>query len=250
MIAKRLTQLAEVSAMRYAGLCQLWQGVFDRALTDKNFGYADHPSNVARECYVLAETFLTDEREHIDRMLEEIASDAHQTTLSQIASADSDGLEDAALDHLAQTAHYLADELIAQIHRDIAMVRQAIQRIQLEVYTAARAKRISERQALIEYSISNRETLQFMFHDRYARKWSSKKFVRALWRHTLLAAYNETVMLTLADHGIETAAVVSDQSDHAATISLTGALNMMSYADSRAEYFHPNSNAYLSMEPR
>lgn len=250
MIAKRLTQLAEESAMRYAALCQLWQGVFDRALTDKHFGFADHPSNVARECYALAETYLADERDHIDRIIEEVAREAHQTTLSQIASADSDELEDAALDHLAQTAHYLADELIAQIHRDIAMVRQAVQRIQLEVYTAARARRIPERQALIEHQIAHREALQFMFADRYARKWSSKKFVRGLWRHTLLSAYNETVMIDLADHGLETAAVMHEQDGHAATISLTGALNLMSYADSRAEYFHPNSNAYLSMEPR
>lgn len=238
--------------MRYAGLCQTWQGAFDRALTDKHFGYADHPSNVARECYALAETFLRDERDHIDRIIEEVARDAHQTTLSKISSADSDELEDAALDHLAQTAHYLADELIAQIHRDIAMMRQTIQRVQLDVYTAARAKRMSERQALIEYQIGNRETLQFMFHDRYARKWSSKKFVRGLWRHTLLSVYNETVMIDLADHGIERASVASLEQGHeihAATITLTGALNMMSYADARAEYFHPNSNAYLSLEP-
>lgn len=251
MIAKILTTTAETCAMRYAALCSTWQSAFDHALNDKHFGYADHPGNVAKGCYVQAEAFLADEREHIDRIIEEIASDAHQKTLQQLSSEDSAELPAAALDHLAVTAAYLADELIAQIHRDIAMVRQAVQRAQLDVYTNARARRIPERQSLIEYRISNSDHLNFMFHDRHARKWSSKKFVRGLWRHTLLSVYNETVMIALADHGLERAGVYDTDQGHQiqiASITLTGATDLDGYADVRSDYFHPNSSNFLGME--
>jgi hypothetical protein len=251
VIAKRLTQFAESSAMRYAAMCDLWQSAFDAGLNDKHFGYADHAGNVAKSCLDAAESYLADEREHIDRIIEEIALDARTATLRQLSSNDSAELPDALLDHLSMTATYIADELIAQIHRDVAMVRQAIQRVQLDVYTTARAKGMPERQALIEYRISNSEHLDFLFHDRYARKWASKKFIRALWRASLLGVYNETVMITLADHGVTTAGIFEREQGkevQIATISLIGEVNGQTYADVRIEHFHPNSPCYLAME--
>lgn len=248
MIGKKLTQTAEVSAMRYASLCEGWQHRFDQALNDKHFGYADHITRVVADCYALAETFLADERDDIARTIAEIASDAHQKTLSEIESVDSAEMTPTALAHLSEMERYVADELIAQIHRDIALVRRQLHKIQLEVASMVRARGLQERAALIEYRINNSENLKFMFHDRYARKWSSKKFVRAMWRHSLLATYNEIVMLTLADHGIGRAAVMG-QGGYMQSIALDGSQELDSYQDVSTEIFHPNTDAYLAREP-
>lgn len=249
MIGKRLTQIAESSAMRYASLCEGWQLRFDQALIASRFGFADHIQGVVTDCYALAETFLADEREHVTRIVAEIASDAHRQTKAEISSNDSDELSPSALTHLGEMERYVADELIAQIHRDVAMVRRALSKIQLEVTTTARSRGITERQAQIEYRINNSENLKFMFHDRYARKWSSKKFVRGMWRHSLLQTYNEIVLMTLADHGLQRAAIMDRTGQVIEIVAIAFEPQLFSYADVVSDYFHPNSDAYLAMEP-
>jgi hypothetical protein len=251
MILDRLTTYAEQAAARYGMLTDSWRSLYQNALNSSQFGWAAQAGNVVREAYAIAETFLAEERQIADRVVAEVAHDALETTLAEIASADTSELSDAVLEHLRATQSYILDELIAQVHRDIALLRQTLQRAVLEVNIASRSRGISKRTALIEYMIGNQSQMDFVFHDRTARKWASKKFVRAIWRHTLLAVYNEVALMTLADHGL-TRARVRHQNPaadaHNMVISFGPNADLPTYSEIRNEIFHPNANAIIAME--
>lgn len=251
MIAARLTQEAETASARYGLLTEAWRSLFHEALNASDFGSTAASARVVERAFAIASDFLTTERENIARIMREIAREAHQRTLDEIESVETRELTDAALTHLSEMAEYVDGELVAQIHRDIGLLRQTIQRTALEVSLAVRSRGISERMALVEYRIGNQADLKFVFHDRQARKWASKKFVRAMWRHALLAIYNETVMLTLSEHGIARARVVHEDEGadvHDMVIAFGSNTELPTYSEIRNEVFHPNAHAILAME--
>lgn len=251
MILTKLGFEADAAAARYGLLCEAWRSLFNDALNRGDFGSPANARNLERELHAIADTFLKEEIKAASRIVEEIAREAHAATLREIASASAPELSAQALEHLSAIEQYLSEELVAQLYRDIALVRQTLRRVALEVSVAARSQGKSERVALIEYRIGNRSELEFMFHDRYARKWTSKKFVRGLWRHTLLSVYNEVVMMTLADHGIERARVHHADGKaevHGMVIAFGSNSQLPTYSEIRDTVFHPNANAYLTME--
>lgn len=253
MILDQLTQYAESAATRYGMLTDSWRSLFQNALNSSAFGSPAQASRVVKEAYAIAESFLDEERAQADRVSTAVALEAHQTTLAQIASIDAQELTDAALEHLSASQNYMIDELVAQIHRDIALLRSTLQRAVLEVSIAARARGISKRTALIEYMIGNQAQMNFVFHDRHARKWASKKFVRAMWRHTLLAVYNEIVLIALADHGLSRAQVQHQDpaaDAHGMLVAIGSNADLPTYSEIRNEIFHPNANAVLAMEDK
>lgn len=251
MIINRLSAEGDTAAARYSLLTESWRSLFLNALNDADFGSAAQAIRVSQDAYRLAEVFLAEERLAAERVFEDIATEAHQTTIKEIESIDASELTAQTLEHLRVTQSYIDSELVAQIHRDIALVRDSLQRVVLEVSLASRSRGISSRQALIEYRIGNAKELSFVFQDRQTRRWSSKKYVRALWRHTLLAVYNETVMMTLADHGLDRAMVVHQDADaqsHGMIVTFGSSSDLPTYSEIRATVFHPNANAWLEME--
>lgn len=251
MIQHRLTQEADQAAARYGLLAAGWQGHFSRALNDADFGTSSHSARFIAEALEMAQTYIRHEIVASEAVFSEIATEAHLTTLDEIASNDADTLTERVTEHLSAAREYAADELLAQINRDLALMRRALQRVSLEVYAAARSRGISQRQALIEYRIGNSAELDFAFHDRTNRKWSSRKFVRTLWRHSLLSVYNEVVMLTLADHGLRRARVVHldpNAESHDTLIAFSSSADLPTYSEIRDTIFHPNANAILAME--
>lgn len=251
MIFNRLTQEAESAAVRYGLLTESWRSIFHSALNASDFGSPAVVDRAIEEAYAIASDYLAEERQFMARIVADIATEARQTTLLQIASVDASELSDRAGEHLRATQSYIESELIAQIHRDVALLRQQLQRVDLEVTIASTSRGISERAALIEYRIGNQADLQFVFHDRHARKWASKKFVRAMWRHSLLSVYNEIVLITLAEHGLKRAQVVHQDpsaATHGMIIAMGSNAELPTYSEIRNEIFHPNANAVLVME--
>jgi len=251
MIPHRLSLEADAAAARYDMLTSTWQTLYNRALASDRFGYADQAPALAHEAYAIAGTYFETEKDHIASLLEEIATDAHQSVRDKISSRSADELSDDALTHLAATQSYISDEISAQLHRDIALMRQSLQRAVLDVSMMTRTRRIQQRAALIEYRVLNGETLEFTFTDRRARRTPSKTFIRALWRQTLLSVHNEAVLMELADHGIERAAVLHLEDGFVKrkdVISLSGLDDLPTYGEIRGTVFHPNSNAWLDLE--
>lgn len=246
MIPTRLDTKAQAAALRYSVLTDAWQGLFSRALSSPDFGHARQASEVIREAYEIAQIYIDREMNLIASLLYEIAVEAQGLASRKIANTDEDLLAIEAQTHLGETQQYLRDEITAQIHRDIANVRQSLQRVTLDVSILARTRRLKDRMALVAWRLSNDETLSFNFVDRRAHRTPSARFVRGLWRQTMLSVHNETTLFTLADYGQTEAGifkVLEGREEQVATIYLDG--SSPSYSEIRATLFHPNSNAYL-----
>lgn len=249
MIPHKLSLAADQASQRYDNLTRLWQGLFIRMITHPDFGAARLTGELVEAAYADAQTYLDTERAAIDRELTEIAVEAHRELRAKITSNDAENLSDAALEHLSDTREYILDEIIAQIHRDIAFMRNAMQRMGLEIRTIARARRITERRALVEYRLTHSDMLDFVFQDRRGRRTPSRSFIRLLWRQTALAVFNEVVMLTLSDHSIDRAAVMHLEEGVAVQVdTLVIGGDGPTYSELRNTYFHPNANAWLDLE--
>lgn len=248
MIVGRLTEKAETAGNRYQLLVMALSSLYDRAVAGIGFGSAAWTGALMNEARDIASTYIVTEMDVIESELREIAEIARTATLDEISSNDTSELTVEALEHLQASGDYLRDELLAQISRDVATLRKNIQKANLDVSLISRSTGQPLRSAAITRNLSNASGIDFVFHDRASRKWSSKTFVRTTWRHTLLSVYNEVVLLTLADHGINHAEVTHEdpQSEHHGeilTIAPDG--DYASYSDMREIIFHPNAHAVL-----
>jgi hypothetical protein len=126
------------------------------------------------------------------------------------------------------TLRYLEAQIVSQMMRDIAVADQAIGQARL---TGQNLK-------------GGYKSPAFMFYDRLGRQTPSARFVRGLWRMTLISAHNETVLEHIIAAGQSRAAVLHDVKA-TEIITIYDDPVLRSYVDVREELFHPNSNAYL-----
>lgn len=251
MIVGRLNLEAEQARRRYQDLTTVWNALYGRALSSPEFGTAGQASRLAADAWDLLKVYYDREMDLAATAVNDIARGAHQSVRARIASIDSDELSDAALAHLSETQSYLASEIVAQTHRDIALLRRSLQNAVLTVSARARSTGISERQARVEHLMSAEHELDFHFSDRHARRTPAKSFIGMVWRQALLSTHNEITLLTIADHGIDRAGVFRMEGDEEVQqelISLSGEGGLPAYLDIRNTYFHPNANAYLGLE--
>jgi len=252
-ITQRLTSEAEIAGARYGLLVEAWRGIYHRALNDSRFGSAKLIAAVREQGYALARTYLDNEAVFIETAFAQIASDAHSDTTRALGVAVAPELTDDAETHLSAICEYLQSELSIQIERDIAFLIDTLRKTYLTIALSASSRRVSAKNALMEFRLGNAAELQFFFHDRRNQKWSSRKFVRSVWRHSLLAAYNEVALLTIADHAVDVAMVRHDDPSsqfHEMKIALYSGSAFPTYVEIRNEVFHPNANAIVvPLEP-
>jgi len=249
MISNILSERAEAAAARYERLLASYQVLYSRALSGGVFEYVGRIAETVAEAERKARIFLEEEKDWIAKDLYEIASEAQGRVQRKLTQKDAEELTDAALEHLKLTQSFLTDELVAQLQRDIATLRRELQKATLDVRMMARANGISESEAAWRYRMDHDDLVLFHFLDRRSRKMPSRSFIRTIWRMSLLSAYNETVLFTLVDHGIDRAGVVRFEDGvekQVDVISLSG--DAPGYAAVRDTYFHPNANAYLDLE--
>jgi len=247
-ITTRMSAAADEAAARYGNLVESWRSLYQRALDGADFGSQKMFARVQDEAYAIARTYLEQEAATIAFVLTTVALEAQGTTFAELSVDDTKELTEAVSDHLNEAESYLRSELAIQIERDIAFLKLSLRRAVLQVSLAARSRGIPARTALFQYRIGNAQELQFFFHDRGNSKWPSRKFVRSVWRHSLLAAYNEVVLLTLSDHGLDLAQVIHDNPKadvHGMQISMSANGSLPTYAEIRNEVFHPNADAIL-----
>lgn len=247
-IRGRMTVEAEAASQRYDLLVRSWRSLYQQALNSSDFGSAQSFTRVENDAYRIARSFLDGEADQIHEAMLEIASEAQTATLKQMSVSGALELSDAALVHLNDAEQYLHGEIATQIERDVMFLMQSLRKSALQVRLSSQSRRVPVRQALMEYKISTSTELQFFFHDRGNQKWPSRKYVRAVWRHNLLHLYNEIVLLTLADHGIDKAVVshMDPKSEfHGLEVSIATNSALPTYSEIRNEVFHPNSNAIM-----
>ncbi|QNH71662.1 putative minor capsid protein [Rhizobium phage V1VFA-S] len=245
MIPHRLTEAADQAARRYDLLSQTFGALYRSALLSADFGSANQSPTLFNDAYENAGLYFERDKDELAILSLEIAENAHQSALAKIASVDSSGLSDAALAHVSETQTYLSNEIAAQVHRDIAHMRFSLQRAVLDVSMIARTRRLDHRRAQMAYVMKNTEDLELQFVDRRGRRTPTRTFVRSLYRQALLSIHNETTLHALADHGIETAAVMKLEDGVEKQIDR---ISIHDYAELRARLFHPNSNSFLDVE--
>lgn len=251
MITNQLTEMAGHAAGRYEDFLDRLRAVYSRAISHPNFGSAAHRSDVIQASGIEASKFLGAEISALENDANQIFTEAHQTTIAQLQSTTPDDFVDAAVEHLQHSLNYLYESINDQVRRDLAKLKSAVNTAMFEVNVSARSQRISHLSAHREYRVIKSGDVTFGFRDRANRVWQSEKFVRTLYRQTLLSIYNETVLLTLADHGVDAAYVHHADGKaevNGIKVALTFSQNLPIYSDIRDEIFHPNANAYLSME--
>jgi hypothetical protein len=245
LLPHRLTDAADEAAHRYDALAQTFSALYKTALLSSEFGYAGQPDRLFAEAYDAALPYFERDKAVMNDHVFKIAEAAHQRVSEKIASVDSSGLSNAALDHLGETQTYLSNEIAAQVHRDIAQMRFSLQRVVLDVAITARTRRTTSRQAQMAYVMKNNEELELHFVDRRGRSTPTRTIIRSIYRHALLSVHNETVLHALADHGLEHAAVMKVEDGVEKQIDR---LLILDYAASRDRLFHPNANSYLDVE--
>lgn len=245
MIPHLLSEAADKAAIRYDNLSQTFAALHKTALLSRDFGTVGHSQKLFEDAYDAAGLFFDRDKQVLEAEVTEIAQAAHRHAKARLCSIDASELSDAALTHLSEIQTYVSNEIAAQVHRDIANIRHSLQRAVLTVGMIARSRGVDPRKAQINYVMQNDEEPQLVFTDRRGRRTPTRSFVRALYRQALLSVWNEVVLHTLADHGLNEAVVVRAENGETHTI---GRLSIEAYASERDSLFHPNSNAYLDLE--
>lgn len=240
---------ADAAAQRYGLLIDGWKLLYSRALDAPDFGTPRQMNRVVEEAYRMAGLFLAGEATEIQDAFEEIAVLALQATHAELGVEAPESFSDELQAHVDDFEQHLTRELSLQIERDITLLKKTLQQTTLAVTMSSRAQRLPLRTALIQHRIGGTTDVQFTFQDRRNAKWPAKRYVRATWRHNLLALYNDTVLMTLADHGIETAHIRHDDTTaamHGLQITIATNTELPTYADVRNDAFHPNADAVVA----
>jgi len=248
MISTRLSAEADAAAHRYGLMIESWRAFYRAAMNDRDLGSAAQMNRIAGQAYETAKIYLANERRSLEDTSFGIASEAHWATLEQIVVDVADELPLAVSEHLEALVEYVLNEIAIQIERDIAFLKQSLQRASLQIRLSARSRRTTIRAATLEYRIGNVAELDFFFHDRRNMKWPSRKFIRAIWRQHLLAVYNETALIELAEHGHDIAEIwhPSPNSEvYGMRLSMKSSGALPTYSEVRNQAFHPNSDAII-----
>ncbi len=246
-----MSTTAEAGAQRYGLLIDGWKILFSRALDSHDFGTQKQMTKVVADAYTMGSMFLVGEAIDITDALEDIAEQALTATNVELNITDAEEFSDALSAHVVDFDAHLTSELALQIERDIALLKKTLRDTYLSVSIAGRAQRLPLRTALMQHRIAGVTDVQFSFQDRRNAKWPAKRFIRSTWRHNLLALYNDTVLMTLADHGVDTAQIRHDDTTsamHGLEISIASNTDLPTYADIRNEAFHPNANAIVARQ--
>jgi hypothetical protein len=245
-IQHRFNQDADAAANRYGNLIEALRGVYLSAFSESTFGSPRSLDLIAQEANSIVTAHLRYERDiaaaSFDRIVWEALSQTQRDLAVPVARMTSEALSELS----SATLDYLMNEIRVQSARDVSTLVEAARRAALQISLAMRAHGMSRRSATIDYQFGS--SLEFYFRDRRNYRIMSRKFIRSVWRQSLLSLYNETVLLTLADYGEATAQV--EHLDAKAPID--GMIVAMSagaahpiYDEVRAEVFHPNSDAVL-----
>lgn len=243
-----MTSAADAAGARYQSLVDGWEAIYERSLSDRDFGSAPLIERAGEEAYALARSYLPDEAVAAGYALREIATDALSAATSDLGITDARELTEAAGALLSETQHYLQREITIQVERDIAQLQQAMRQTALHVRLVAQAQGMTLRAALMQQRIGSSEGPAFYFRDRRSARWPSRLFVRTTWRQTLLSAFNEVTLSVLADAGIAFAEVHHASAKagiHGMHIAFGPNTQLPAYGEVRNDIFHPNAEAHL-----
>lgn len=246
-IQHRFNQEADSAAARYGVLTEALRGIYLSAFNDPRFGSPALLAAIEYEARALMTTYLRTERQQAEMIFGQIVREALQATKASLAAFATLDTPEALSALASATLDYLMKEMRLQGERDVSTLVEAVRRASLQVSLAMRAHGLSQRLAIRDYAFGA-NNLDFYFRDRRNYRTLSRQFMRVVWRQSLLSVYNESVLLTLADHG-ETQAEVTHLDGKSGVdgliIAMSGGSVHPIYDEIRAQVFHPNADAVL-----
>ena len=247
-LAAVLSAHAEEAGRRYAVLIDGWRHFYVQAVMSPDAGTPKSMTRISEAAYANARSFLDTERLVIREISEQIALQARRDALNDVsATSTHENLPERVTELLTSSLSDLENEIVMQIERDIAFLRKSARHTALEVELAAQVQGIARSVAQMRLRIYGRPELAFSIRDRAGRRWPSHNFVRTIWRQHLLDTYNETVLSTLADFGIDRAMVSAPGANHdGQLVTMLQGAELPTYREVRDAIFHPNSEAFLA----
>jgi hypothetical protein len=245
MIGLMLTQYAEGAASRYATLLHAFTGSWSHASQQNDPLMPRTRTNLARNAFQIADTYLAIEQESVAEVTREIALNAVSDALKDIElDNDTPELSDRVSEHVNATIKHAVEEITLQVNRDILNLLKKLQAWALDVDMIQFKHQLSRRDALVRKRIQG-DGPEFYFRDRAGRKLKAEKFVRQTWRQHLLLVYVETYLFTIMEHGFERATLKHPDLKH----QFAGREFDIAteYPQMRNDLFHPNTNLFVEV---
>ncbi|MCR9222938.1 MAG: hypothetical protein NXH70_02615 [Hyphomonas sp.] len=196
-----------------------------------------------------ARSFKQDELEIFEFAMEDIIREARDLLTEDVqATGGLLDLPQSVVAYVDELSAFYDTEITSQIQRDVSQAAHKLSEFALEVFMVRQQPFESHQGAHIKALIDTNEQLRFFFRDRTGRRHASQKFVRGMFRQTLLMAalhtYSVEAMMAGADHLEVTHP--EDKADVAGMkIGFRRDQDLPVIADLKDEVFHPNSRAFV-----
>lgn len=187
------------------------------------------------------------EMEHLGDDVAETLRIAQRDVLEHLGySVTSDATNDLS-DDLESSELYAANELSTQIRRDIEQTVKRHRDLRIQVRMGSSVN-MQGRDLTLAQIVADTRRRRTWFTDRSGRRWPSQKFVRALWRQTLLEFYVTAYMTIAAEYGEKQVLIWHPDSTHRYYGLEVSLLDGGAGFDERSAVFHPNSEALPRVE--
>lgn len=242
MTPNRYTEVSHQAGVRYQTVLSTFRGML--------FAFLAQPfsirmaADLRRNAVEVGRMFIRSEEPLIEEALEESARSAVETAQRDLGLTVRAEISSAQSAFLAQHNDYLLSEVQAQLSRDVEMLVRRYREFGLEAHLNQTAG-----EGLIAPRVTTDRT-RFYFRDRVGRLYPSQKFIRSVWRHSLVTIGAEFYCMEAVSAGAQEVEVVHPDVGsrfNGLRIGLTERSSAPAFIDVRDEVFHPQSQAVLKV---
>ena len=239
-----LTNTAERAGSRYKLFLTALVSVYHQYSQSARPGSPSNKKKALNDAYRLAGEFLVEEKNAIEDAVLGVAREAYSAT-----AEDAGDLPTIIMEHALALSQELEHTIRTQLERDIAEVTKSLSSLNLKSNLISLGKGVTFAAALSMLRNEEMPGRGFNYQDRIGRFIPSYKFIKTIWRKTLLMAWNETALFAMAMNGV-TKAIIShpDEShkEYGTVIDILESPEYVTWGQVKDDVFHPNSNAYLT----
>jgi hypothetical protein len=196
-----------------------------------------------------ARNFKEDELDIFDFALEDTVREARETLAQDVqATGGLLDLPDTVSAYMDELSAFYDTEITSQLQRDISQASNRLHEFALEVFMQRTQPFVSDQDAHVKALIDTSEQTRFFFRDRSGRRHASQKFVRSMFRQTLLLAGLHAYAVEAALAGALHMVVTHPENKAGVTgtqIGFRRDQGMPLITDLKDEIFHPNSRAFV-----
>jgi hypothetical protein len=236
------TQISEAAAGRYSLVLETFRSlVFTAHLQPFT---AERSRGLREDALRVAQSFLVSERPYVEEGVLQAAQDALRQVRHDLGQDPSTDVPDALQPYVEQAVHFILTELAAQLTRDAEALVKRHREFAIAADLAAKTRSVNLRSVFSD-NLTPGQKLRFRFQDRAGRSYPSQKFVRSVWRHTLIGLAADFYMLEASALGAAGIAIVHPDSNSQWNGYQLDLTNPAEYISIREEAFHPQSQMTL-----